>query len=166
MDSPTSSVKLCYIDAMVTWCRRRTWKPSIPNAWPCFWSTSWRVRDLTRRPLILNIAYRYGCSASALENGSKWGPFTQQAWTGLPYAVIAVDRLTVGYHLWCILHLRKDESFTKVVIKNVVFTDPEELLFCVGVIESVLVYTGRNTHGSFTCRILSCDTMVGQLYEQ
>ena len=31
-------------------------------------------------------------------------------------AVVAVDRLTVGRHRWCILHLQKDESVSKVVI--------------------------------------------------
>ena len=85
---------------------------------------------------------------------------------GYPYAVVAVGRLTVGRHRWCILHFQKDESVTKVVIEKDVFTEPEELLICVGVIESVLVYTGRNSVGKLTYRILSCESMVGQLYEQ
>jgi hypothetical protein len=83
-----------------------------------------------------------------------------------PYAVVEVDRLTVGRHRWCILHLQRGESVTKVVIENDFFNEPQELLVCVGVIESALVYTGRNTHGSLTYRILSYDTVIGQLYEQ
>ena len=71
---------------------------------------------------------------------------------GYPYEVVAVDRLTIGPHRWCILHLQKDESDTKFVIEKDVFTYPEELLVCVGVIESVLVYTGPNSHGSWTSR--------------
>jgi hypothetical protein len=51
---------------------------------------------------------------------------------GYPYAVVAVDRLTVGRHRWCILHLQKEESVTTVVIEKVVFTEPEELLVYVG----------------------------------
>ena len=83
---------------------------------------------------------------------------------GYPYAVVALDRLTVGRHRWCILHFQKDESVTKVVIEKDFFTEPEELLVCVGVIESGLFYTGRNSHGRLTYRFLNCDTMVGQLY--
>ena len=37
---------------------------------------------------------------------------------GYPYAVVAVDSFTVGRHRWCILHLQKDESVTKVVIER------------------------------------------------
>ena len=37
---------------------------------------------------------------------------------GYPYAVIAVDRITVGRHCWCTLHLQKEESITKVVIEK------------------------------------------------
>jgi len=37
---------------------------------------------------------------------------------GYPYAVVAVDRLTVGRHRWCILHLQMDESVTKVVVEK------------------------------------------------
>ena len=33
---------------------------------------------------------------------------------GYPYAVVAVDRITVGRHRWCILHIQKDESVTKI----------------------------------------------------
>ena len=58
---------------------------------------------------------------------------------GQHYAIVAVDRLTVGRHHWCILHLQKDESVTKVVIEKDVFTEPEVVLVCAGVIVSVLV---------------------------
>jgi len=51
---------------------------------------------------------------------------------GYPYAVVAVDRITVGRNRWCILHLQKEESITKFVIEKVVFTEPEELLVYVG----------------------------------
>ena len=37
---------------------------------------------------------------------------------GYPYTVVAVDRLTVGRHRWCILHLQKYESVTKVLIEK------------------------------------------------
>ena len=77
-----------------------------------------------------------------------------------------MDRITVDRHRWCILHLQKEESVTKVVIENDIFTESEEVLVCVGVIQFVLVYTGRKSHGRLTCIILSCNTMVGQLYEQ
>ena len=63
---------------------------------------------------------------------------------GYPYAIVAVDRITVGRDRLCIFHLSKEESVTKVVIEKDLFTEPEELLVCVGVIESVLIYTGRN----------------------
>ena len=53
---------------------------------------------------------------------------------GYPYAVVAVDRLIVGLHRCCILYLQKDESVTKFVIEKDVFTEPEELLVCVGVL--------------------------------
>jgi len=103
--------------------------------------------------LLRRLAVRYVHLLSELEEG-------------YPYAVVAVDRITVGRHRWCILHLQKEESVTKVLIEKDVFTEPEELLACVGVIESVLVYTGRNSLCKLTYRILSCDTLVGQLYEQ
>ena len=69
-----------------------------------------------------------------------------------PFAVVAVDRLTVGRNRWFILHLQNDESFTNFVIEKDVFTETEELV-CVSVIESVLVYTERNSHGSLTQNI-------------
>jgi hypothetical protein len=37
---------------------------------------------------------------------------------GYPYTVVAVDRLTIGRHRRCILHLQTRESVTKVVIKK------------------------------------------------
>jgi len=54
----------------------------------------------------------------------------------------------------------------KVVIEKDVFTEPEELLVCVSAIESVLIYTGRNSVDKLTYRILFFDTMVRQLYEK
>ena len=42
----------------------------------------------------------------------------------------------------------------KAVIEKDVFTEPEELLVCVGVIESMLIYTGRNSVDKLTYRIL------------
>jgi len=41
---------------------------------------------------------------------------------GYPYAVVVVDRITVGRHRWCILYLQRDESVTKVVIEKDVFS--------------------------------------------
>ena len=35
-----------------------------------------------------------------------------------PYAVVAVDRIIVCRHRWCILRLQKDESVTKFVIEK------------------------------------------------
>ena len=63
---------------------------------------------------------------------------------GYPYVVVVGDRIAVARHRLCIFHLSKEESVTKVVIEKDLFTEPEELLVCVGVIESVLIYTGRN----------------------
>ena len=77
-----------------------------------------------------------------------------------------MDRITVRRHHWCVVHLRKDDSITKVVIENEVFTEPEELLVCLGAIECVMVYSGRNSVEGSTYRILCNDTMVGQLYEK
>jgi len=85
---------------------------------------------------------------------------------GYPYVVVAVDRITIGRHRWSILHTQRDESILKVIIENDVFTAMEELLVCVGVIQSVLIYTGLNTVGRSTYRILSYDTVVGQLNEK
>ena len=80
--------------------------------------------------------------------------------------VIGVDRITVCRHRQCILHLQKEENILKVVIEKDIFTEPEELLICVGAIESVLIYSGQNSDDKSTCRILCYDTMVGQLYEK
>ena len=52
------------------------------------------------------------------------------------------------------------------MIENDVFTEPEELLVCVGALESALIYTGRNSVDKLTYRILCFNTMVGQLYEK
>jgi hypothetical protein len=85
---------------------------------------------------------------------------------GYPYVVDAVHRITVGCHRWCILHIQREQSNMKVVVENDVFNKSEELLVCVGVIESVFIYTWVNSVGRSTYRLLSCDTMVGQLNEQ
>jgi len=37
---------------------------------------------------------------------------------GYPYAVVAVDRITVGRHRWCILQLQKEESVNLVIEKD------------------------------------------------
>ena len=37
-----------------------------------------------------------------------------------------------------------------------------EVLVCVGVVVSVLMYTGRNVDGRFTFRILTYDTVAGE----
>ena len=41
----------------------------------------------------------------------------------------------------------------KIVIEREVFTEPEELLVCVGAIESVLIYSGRNSDDKLSYRI-------------
>ena len=53
-----------------------------------------------------------------------------------------------------------------VLIEKYVFAEPEELLVCVGVIVSVLFYTGRNSDGRLSCRILSYDAVEGKIHEQ
>ena len=85
---------------------------------------------------------------------------------GYPYEVVGVDRVTVGRHHWYVVHLVKDDAITKVVIEKQVFTESEELLVCVGAIECVLIYYGRNPTERSTFRILCYDRMVGQLYEK
>ena len=84
---------------------------------------------------------------------------------GYPYVFVAVDRITVGRHRWCMLHLQKEISVMKFVIEKEVFPEPEGLLVCVSAIEGVLIYTGRNSVDILTYRTLCCDTMVVQLYE-
>ena len=37
---------------------------------------------------------------------------------GYPYAVVAFDRISIGRHRWCILHLETDGSAMKVLIKK------------------------------------------------
>ena len=84
--------KFFYLDDMATWCRRRTWKPSVPNAWPYVWFTRGRVLNQTptsynlrdSRSFILDIPYSYGRSESAAEFGNTGGPLTQWTWIGLP----------------------------------------------------------------------------------
>jgi len=80
---------------------------------------------------------------------------------GYAYEVVGVDRVTVGRHHWCVVHLLKDDAITKVVIENDLFTEPEELLVCLGAIECMLIYYERSTF-----RILCYDTMVGHFYEK
>jgi len=92
--------------------------------------------------------------------------FLRELEEGYPYEVVGVDRITVGCHQWCVVHLLKDFSITKVVIEKSVFTEPEELLVFLGVIKCVLVYSDLNTVERSTYRILCYDTMVGQLYEK
>jgi len=79
--------------------------------------------------------------------------FLRELEEGYPYEVVGVDRITVGRHQWCVVHL-KDDSITKVVIEKEVFIEPEELLICLGAIECVLVYSGLNTVDRSTYRIL------------
>ena len=92
--------------------------------------------------------------------------FLHELEEGFPYAVVAVDRITVGRHHWSTLHVKRDDSAMKVVLKNNVFNEAEELLLCVCVIESVFVYNGLNTDGKSTYRILCYDTVAGQLVEK
>ena len=66
--------------------------------------------------------------------------FLHELEEGFPYAVVWVDRITVGRHHWSILHVKRDDSVMKVVLENNVFNEAEELL-CVGVIESVWFIT-------------------------
>jgi len=83
-----------------------------------------------------------------------------------PYEVVGVDRVTVDRHHWCVVHLLKDDAITKVIIQKELFTEPEELLVCVGAFECVLIYCGRIPTERYTFRILCYDTMVVQLYEK
>ena len=92
--------------------------------------------------------------------------FLHELEEGFPYAVVAVDRITVGRHHWSILHVKRDDSVMKVVLENNVFNEAEELLLCVGVIECVLVYNGLNTDGRYTYRIVCYDNLAGQLVEK
>ena len=71
--------------------------------------------------------------------------FFRELEEGYPYEVVGVDRVTVGRHHWCVVHLLKDDAITKVIIENEVFTEPEELLVCLGAIECVLIYYERST---------------------
>jgi hypothetical protein len=75
-----------------------------------------------------------------------------------PYHVVAVDRITVGHHRWCILHF-EDASYVKVFLQADAFSEPEELIICVGLVLCVIVYTGRNADGRLACRIVTYDTV-------
>ena len=121
--------KFFYLDDMATWCRTRTCKPSIPNAWPHVWFTRGRVLNQTpaslnlrdNRSFILNNPYRYGRSESATEIGSTGGHILSELEEDYPYAVVAADRISIGRHRWCILHIEKEGSAIKVLIENDVF---------------------------------------------
>ena len=54
----------------------------------------------------------------------------------------------------------------KVLIEKDAFSETEGLLVCVGVVVSVLIYTGRKVDGTFSCRILTYDTVSGRVNEQ
>ena len=82
------------------------------------------------------------------------------------YAVLAVDRIIIWSHRWCILHLEKDYLFSKVLLQSDAFTEEEELLICIGLLLYVLVYTGRNVDGKLTCRMATYDTVVGAVGNQ
>jgi hypothetical protein len=51
----------------------------------------------------------------------------QELQENYPYAVLGVNRITVDPHRWCILHVEKDNEFTKVLVQSEAFTKPEEL---------------------------------------
>ena len=73
---------------------------------------------------------------------------------GYPYAVVAVDRISIGRHRWCIFHLQNDGSVTKVLIERLFFRAGRSTRLCGGVIVSVLFYIGLNSDGRLSCRIL------------
>ena len=54
-----------------------------------------------------------------------------------PYAV---DRISIGRHRWCILHIEKDGSNTKFLIEKYDFSEAEELLVFFGVEVSLDLY--------------------------
>ena len=64
------------------------------------------------------------------------------------------------------MHIEKDGSDMKVLIEKDAFSEAEELLVCVGVVVRVLIYTGRNSDGRLSCRILNYDTVAGRINEQ
>ena len=94
------------------------------------------------------------------------GRFLHELEEGFPYAVVAVDRITVGRHHWSILHVKREDSVMKVVLENNVFNEAGELLLCVGFIESALVCNGLNTDGKSTYRILCYNTLSWPLVEK
>jgi hypothetical protein len=124
--SPTTLWNCFYRDDIATCCRTKTCKLSIPNAWPYIWFTRARVRDQIptswylrdNRPFILHIHYRYGRSESVAKIGSTGGPLTARTWRGLPYALVAVDCISIGRHRWWILHIEKDGSDMKFLIEK------------------------------------------------
>ena len=54
----------------------------------------------------------------------------------------------------------------KVLIEKDAFSESAELLVCVGVVMCVLVCTGRNAKGRFSCRILTYDTVARKINKQ
>ena len=53
--------------------------------------------------------------------------FLNELEEGFPYAVVAVDRITVGRHHWSILHVKRHDSVMKAVLETNVFNEAEEL---------------------------------------
>jgi hypothetical protein len=60
----------------------------------------------------------------------------QQLQEAYPYAVFEVDRISVGAHRWCILHMEK-EVVTKFLVQTKAFSEAEESQICVGLLLSV-----------------------------
>jgi len=54
----------------------------------------------------------------------------------------------------------------KVLIEKDILRRQRNYSFVWGLVVSVLVYTGRNSDGRLSCRILSYDTVVGRINEQ
>ena len=53
-----------------------------------------------------------------------------------------MDRINIGRHRECILHIEKDGSDMKFLIQKYAFPVAEKILVCVGVVVCVLIYTG------------------------
>jgi len=47
-----------------------------------------------------------------------------------------------------------------VLVQSDAYTDAEEPQICVALLLYVLVYTGRNNDGKFTCRVVTYDTVT------
>ena len=59
--------------------------------------------------------------------------------------------------------MEKDDSVLKVLLQSDAFSEAEDVLICVGLLLCVLLYTGRNADGNLICRILTCDTVAGDI---